>query len=260
MKIVVLGTGNVGTQLSFALFEKGLGPGMVYNRHGDKAAALASRLGCAWTDDLHRLPTDADLYICTLKDAALEEVLQQIPDPGRGLWVHTSGSLPMTVLAPYARHYGVLYPLQTFSRERRVSFDRIPLCLEASGGQEMKTLRQLAESLSQDVREMSSDQRACMHLAAVFACNFVNACYGVAGDVLAQGGLDFGLLLPLIEETAAKVHDMAPDEAQTGPAVRGDGNITGRHLALLDTWQRPEWAALYRQMSELIYSRHNRQI
>lgn len=260
MKIVVLGTGNVGTQLSYALFEKGMGPSLVYNRHGDKAAALAARLGCGWTDDLQQLPTDADLYICTLKDAALEEVLQQISDLGHGLWVHTSGSLPMTVLAPYARHYGVLYPLQTFSRERRVSFDRIPLCLEACGAQEMKTLRQLAASLSCDVREMSSDQRACMHLAAVFACNFVNACYAVAGDVLTCGGLDFSLLLPLIEETAAKVHDMAPDAAQTGPAVRGDRNIIARHTDLLDTWQRQDWAALYRQMSELIYARHNRQI
>lgn len=260
MKIVVLGTGNVGTQLSYALFEKGLGPALVYNRHGDKAAALAARLGCGWTDSLQQLPTDADLYICTLKDAALEEVLRQIADTGQGLWVHTSGSLPMTVLAPYARHYGVLYPLQTFSLERRVAFDNIPLCLEAGGEPEMETLRQLAGRLSRDVREMTSNQRACMHLAAVFACNFVNACYAVAGDVLARGGLDFGLLLPLVEETAAKVHDMAPDAAQTGPAVRGDGNIARRHLAMLDTWHRPDWADLYRRMSELIYARHNKAI
>jgi len=260
MKIVVLGAGNVGTQLSRALHEKGLGLCQIYNRHRDRAAALAAELGCPLTDDVQCLRQDADIYVCALKDDVLDDVLRQIPFFGEGLWVHTSGSLPMTVFAPYTRHYGVLYPLQTFSSDRAVSFERIPLCLEASGRQEMQLLKPLACSLSSNVREMSSDQRAGMHLAAVFACNFVNACYAVAGDVMQQSKLDFELLLPLIEETAAKVHRSLPDLAQTGPAVRGDRRIIDRHLSLLESWGQPLWAALYRQLSELIYTRHNGQI
>jgi len=55
----------------------------------------------------------------------------------------------------------------------------------------------------------------------------------------------------LIDETAAKVHDLAPREAQTGPAVRNDRRVIDKHLLLLAN--HPEKAALYKLLSEHIH-------
>ena len=41
------------------------------------------------------------------------------------------------------------------------------------------------------------------------------------------------VLIPLIRETANKVEELTPHDAQTGPARRGDEVIVNRHLDLL---------------------------
>jgi hypothetical protein len=40
-------------------------------------------------------------------------------------------------------------------------------------------------------------------------------------------------MLPLVDETARKVHELAPRDAQTGPAVRGDQNVMQMQAAML---------------------------
>ena len=72
--------------------------------------------------------------------------------------------------------------------------------------------------------------------------------------MLQQRDIDFHLLLPLIDETAAKVHRLSPKEAQTGPAVRLDKAVMERQLNLInDADQR----LLYQQMSEMIHKLAN---
>ena len=89
-----------------------------------------------------------------------------------------------------------------------------------------------------------------MHLAAVFANNFVNHLYGIAGQILDQEGLDFSLLRPLIFETAHKVMLMTPENAQTGPARRGDESILCMHKAMLK--DNRKLLNLYTQLSDSI--------
>ena len=145
-------------------------------------------------------------------------------------------------------HYGVLYPMQTFSKEREVDFHQIPLFIEASDAESLQQIRVLADSVSQHVYELSTADRRYLHLAAVFACNFANHCYTLAADVLAQKGLPFDVMLPLVDETARKVHELHPVEAQTGPAVRGDQNVLAAQSALLDGRLR----TIYNIMSDSI--------
>jgi predicted short-subunit dehydrogenase-like oxidoreductase (DUF2520 family) len=138
--------------------------------------------------------------------------------------------------------------MQTFSKERQADFSVIPLFLEADGPETMATLQVLAGSISQRIYELTTDERKYLHLAAVFACNFANHCYTLAADVLAQKGLPFDVMLPLIDETARKVHELHPVDAQTGPAVRGDQNVMDAQKALLDD----RLATIYMLMSESI--------
>lgn len=249
MKVVFLGAGNLATRLSLEMQQKGIRVSQVYSRTESNADRLAKRLACDWTAMPEEVETDADLYIFSLKDTALAEVIRRVR-PNKGLWVHTAGSMPMEVFKGYTEHYGVLYPLQTFSKERPVDFQVIPFFLEANTPENERKLQQVAEMLSKDVRFLSSEKRKSLHLAAVFACNFTNYMYVLAAKLLQEQGVSSEVLLPLIDETAAKIHAMSPKQAQTGPAIRFDENVINKHLAMLD---EPAMRSIYQLISQNIH-------
>ena len=233
MKIALIGRGRVATHLGKALLQA-----------GHKVVSVNSRT-------LAELPQDADAYIIAVKDSALQEVISKVTK-GResSLFLHTAGSMPLSVFDGYTRHGGVLYPMQTFSMECEVDFREIPLFIEASDAESLQQIRTLADGISQHVYELSTADRRYLHLAAVFACNFVNHCYTLAADVLAQKGLPFDVMLPLVDETARKVHELSPKAAQTGPAIRGDQNVMKAQAALLDTPERTIYELLSKSIQE----------
>lgn len=216
MKVVLIGRGRLAANLFPAL-----------QQAGHEVVSINSRT-------LDGLPAVADVFIVSVKDAALVEVVGKTAK-GREeqLFVHTAGSMPMSLFSSLVKHYGVFYPMQTFSKERLVSFREIPLFLEASDDATLRVLHQLAESLTTHVYELDGEGRKALHLAAVFACNFVNHCYALSARVLERQGLPFSVMLPLIDETARKVHELSPRDAQTGPAVRHDENVIGMQACML---------------------------
>lgn len=257
MDITLIGAGNLATQLGLALHEKGHRIVQVYSRTMKSAGTLASKIDAEAVTSPENIREGAMLYITSLKDDAVDEVLSKV-SVGKGLLVHTAGSLPMDVLAKYTDDYGVIYPLQTFSRKRKVDFSQIPVFIEAAKPESCKILEELACDLSSNVIVLDSEKRRYLHLAAVYANNFVNYLYTIAGDLLQEKGLDFSCLLPLIDETARKVHDLTPAEAQTGPAIRFDENIMEKHLDLLEP--HPDWASLYKVLSKGINERSNKKV
>ena len=233
-RIVLIGAGNVATHLGLAFQAKGCEIVQVYSRTEESAKDLAERLQVPYTISLEEVSANADLYIVAVKDAALQEVIPSLVK-GRedALFVHTAGSIPMDVWKGCARRYGVFYPMQTFSKLRMVDFSSVSFFVEASGSDELRFLKELAMSLSPKVYEASSEQRRYLHLAAVFACNFTNHMYALSASLLEKQGLPFDAMLPLIDETARKVHELPPVQAQTGPAIRRDENVMDKHLAML---------------------------
>ena len=200
---------------------------------------------------METLRPDADLYIVSVKDAVLQSLLSSVVK-GReeALFVHTAGSMPMSVWEGIAIRYGVLYPMQTFSKQRPVDFGTVSFFVEANEPDDLETLKQMASSLGAKVYEASSEQRMSLHVAAVFACNFANHMYALSAKLLDKYGMPFEAMLPLIEETADKVHLLSPREAQTGPAIRRDGNVMDKHLDLLA--DEPILQDLYKKISKSI--------
>ena len=269
MELVFIGAGRLATQLAQALYAKGHHIRVVYSRTMASAQALAEKVGAVPTDDITTLPypvagdsqSPTDAIIMAVKDDAIPWLAAQLAEVGdaskrRNLSCpvfHTAGSVPAATLGNIA-HYGVIYPMQTFSKERQVDFSRIPFFIEASDDETLAVAQSIAASVSGQVTVLDSERRRQLHLAAVFACNFANPCYTLAADILERNGLDFKLLLPLIEETAAKAGDMHPREAQTGPAVRYDKTVIDRQSAMLA--ENPLTRQIYELMSESIHQ-HN---
>ena len=250
MRIVLVGAGNLATNIGRALVEAGHELLQVYSRTEQSAERLAALLHCSYTTELDRVVDGADVYIIAVKDGVLAEVAGILAAGHENRFlVHTAGSMPMDVLP--IRHRGVLYPMQTFSKERIVDFKRIPCFVEAADEDDEVTLRQLTESLSESVFHTNSEDRKYLHLSAVFCCNFVNHCYALSEQLLKEhGGLPFDVMLPLIDETARKVHELSPRKAQTGPAVRWDTNVMEKQLQLLT--DHPQLQEIYKLLSESI--------
>ena len=247
--IIIIGAGGVATSMALALRSAGHRIVQVYSRTGESARRLAERVEAEAVTSVDEIRRDAELCVVSLTDSALVELAPQLVE-GRAsmLFAHTAGSIAMDVL-PTSRR-GVFYPMQTFSRSRVVDFSNVPLFIEASQPDDLQLLKDVAESISPKVVPLSSEGRQYLHVAAVFCSNFVNHCYAQAASLLAERGVDFDVMLPLIDEVARKVHSVPPRQAQTGPAVRRDFDVVRRQTEML-----PEGSyarAIYELMSQSI--------
>lgn len=246
--ISFIGSGNVATHLALALQSKGCSILEVFSPNAEHAQKFAKRFSCKQLKQVADLNIVVDLLIITIPDAKVESVANQLPKV-RGIVAHTSGITEMDSLQA-CRNYGVLYPLQTFTRDREMDILDTPFCIEGATEVVGVKLFKLAQEISSRVQYINSEERKKLHLAAVFVSNFSNHLYSVSHDFLQSQELDFTLLLPLIRETAAKVQDILPADAQTGPARRNDQLTIKMHLEMLDN--SPFNANLYRLFSEQI--------
>jgi len=253
-KIILIGAGNVATHLGAALYKHGYLVSQVYSPTRKSAEALAKKLKSSAITDLENLDDDAAIYIIAVKDDAIETVANQLKFKDQVV-VHTSGTVPMDVLKNTSKNYGVLYPLQTFSKEKKVNLKTVPVCIEASNAATSTTLQYFAKSFSGNVQKVNSEQRRIIHVAAVFACNFSNHMYAVAEGILKKNKLSLDLLQPLIAETAEKIKHNSPVKMQTGPAVRGDKKTMLAQAKLLSD---PENKKLYQLISKGISHLHKK--
>ena len=252
MKIVLIGAGNLATNLGKALLAAGHDIVQVFSRTVESATALAQIAGGAPVTDIEQVRADADLYIVSVKDSVLGELLPRLcKGKETKIFLHTAGSMDMNVFEGMAIHYGVFYPMQTFSKSKEVNFSEIPCFIEANDDYAHTVIADMAHELSGRVYELSSADRKYLHLAAVFACNFVNHCYAISQQLLEKHGIPFEVMLPLIDETAQKVHSLSPTKAQTGPAVRFDQNVIRNQAALLK--DNPLLKDIYERMSLSIH-------
>ncbi|APD07267.1 hypothetical protein UJ101_01756 [Flavobacteriaceae bacterium UJ101] len=245
MKVVILGAGNVASHLTRALLDSTVQVAQIYNRTLEKAEAIAKPYNLAYTDKISELQK-ADLYIISTSDDAVEEVSYHIPFEN-ALVVHTAGSLGIDSLKGRYRK-GVLYPLQTLSIDKGIRYEKVPFFIEAEKDEDFKELEKLMLKVSEKVHRITAEQRAKLHLSAVFVCNFVNYMYSIGDKLVQEAGLPFETLIPLIDETCQKIHEMTPLEAQTGPAKRNDQLIIDKHLEMLK--DHNDLARLYTVMTK----------
>lgn len=230
LKVVVIGQGNVGTQMA-----------RIFGTE-----AVSSRT-------LEDIPTDSDLYIISVSDNAVASVAASLPKV-KGIVVHTTGSVPMEVLSDVkCSGYGVLYPFQTISKARPLEADKIPLMIEADDLETLHKINVIARSFGfTDISEADSEIRRRTHLAGTFVCNFTNALVGIGQQIFEQCGIDPKIGNPLLAETVEKLRNIPAKEAQTGPAARHDTSTLEKHRMLLEELGMNEEKRIYDLLSGFI--------
>ncbi len=254
MKIIVIGTGNLGYHLCKAIENQIV--------DGDSAFAKADinnvknslklvgyyntstreilEFKAPLLDSLQDLPK-ADLIIIATPDDSIKNVSASIITDA--IVVHTSGSVAMEAISSHKNH-GVFYIPQSFSISRTMDFKELPICIEFNNTMAQEVLEDVGNTLSQKLTHLNSQQRGKLHIAAVYMNNFVNHCYTKAGEILKDSQIDAELLYPLMNETLAKAQDLSPLEAQTGPARRKDDQTIERHLDTLKATDREMYEAI----------------
>lgn len=249
-KIAIIGTGNVAWHLAPALETAGHTVTEVYSRDLHRAAKITGRLYATEPkDDLDFSESEAEIYIIAVSDHAIPAIADSIILPEGSILVHTSGSMPLQVLAYSSATYtGIFYPLQSFSKSREIDFEDVPILLESDDQDVLSKLRALAKSLSSHQYLVKSKDRMALHIAAVFASNFTNHLFRISEEIMNRQGLEFEMLKPLIIEQVNKSLQIGAKGAQTGPALRGDMNTLDLHHQFLD--YNEQVAEIYKLISQ----------
>lgn len=251
MKIVIVGSGNVAESLAQAVTEAdGLELVQIFARNEERGRKVAELAHSEWSNSEL---AEADLYLISVSDNAVEGCAKSLHIPQNAVIAHTAGCCPIEALAPHT-HRAVFYPFQTFSVGRKVDFTKGYIFVEGATDHALHTVEEVAHALTDKVLPADTARRAVIHLSGVFACNFANAMYANAAEVLAKEGLPFDIVAPVIEETAKKViESQNPALSQTGPARRGDTQTLERHRRMLA--EEPEKREIYDKISEDIWHR-----
>ncbi len=246
--ISIIGLGNVGHHFAIQLQKAGHNIHQLCSRN-TFAQQTAQQCHAELVDDISKMDNEAEVYLFCVQDDKLAEALLSL-NVSKKLLLHTSATADIVPVF-MDNTFGVLYPLQTFSREVEMSFKEIPFFIAAENKHALQTIRQIALSLSPSVYEVDDEKRRGLHVAAVFVNNFPNYMYVVAEEICKQHELSFDVLKPLIQQTTLKVLQHLPFYVQTGPAVRRDKKTIEHHVQYLQK-NHPQWKDLYEVITQCI--------
>ena len=254
MNVVIIGSGNVATVFAKLIYSSSHSIIQVLSRNENHAKELASLYNSSWGTFKSTPYASADLYILAISDNSLAH-LELYPSLGKKLVVHTAGSVSMDVLKEISENYGVIYPLQSLTKNTEVIND-FPIMINGNSKENLEFITNFAKTLSSQVSFASDAERLKYHIAAVIVNNFTNHLYTIAENFCEIEHIDFHKLYPIINETTRRILKASPKEVQTGPALREDIYTMGKHLKILTPHIDIKY--LYLKLSESILKFHQK--
>ncbi|MDC0584235.1 DUF2520 domain-containing protein [Bacteroidales bacterium] len=251
-KISIVGLGNVGWHLSKLLIEKQIAIHSIVSRQSKSIPYFIKEHNVNVFSDINKI-TDSDIIILCVSDHQIKGTAQQLKGT-KALVVHTAGSVSIDELKNHFEDCGVLYPLQTFTKDVALQNPKFPFFIEASNKLQSKRLEQIVLKLENPCFFINSEERKKMHLAGVMLNNFTNYLLTASEQYLTNNNLIFEAMYPLLRETIAKAYSNGPMNSQTGPAIRNNIDTINKHISMLA--DNPQLQNIYRLISENIISMH----
>ena len=242
MDVAVIGAGRVGTALAVLLWRAG--HRIVGVTGGDDTAGRAARyLPGVPVEPAEVVAARADLVLLATPDDEIAAVCAFLAGEGGfrgGQFVgHVSGATGLAALTPArAAGAGILsfHPLQTFpdvdSAIERVPGSGLAVTAEDDAGYELG--ERLARDIGATPFRLHDQLKPLYHAAAVFASNYVVTVLAQADRLFRAAGVeDLSLWMPLSRSAVDALETLGPDQALTGPAVRGDAGTVRANLQAL---------------------------
>ncbi|MEI6021129.1 MAG: DUF2520 domain-containing protein [Bacteroidota bacterium] len=253
LEFVIVGCGNLAWHLAKKISKYSNFQLKVYNHQDNaKLQSFKDKFNCETFSSLKSVSKTADFYFICVNDKAIPDVVKKMQvSKVKGLVMHCSGSQPLSLLGAKSKNTAVFYPLQTFTKEDKIHWSEVPIILEAANAAVLERLKSMVKLFSDKMVVLTYEERLQLHLAAVFANNFVNAMFVEAYQLLPKLNAEQeDLLFPLMKQTVMKLEKVNPLNAQTGPAKRKDQVVMGKHLELIKN--QVKLKRVYQNMSELI--------
>jgi len=233
-QIVIIGRGHVAFHLGQLFHEKGFSVIHISSRKSDSSEKEFT---------LDQLPARADMYLISVKDSAYEEVISNMPDHLEGIIAHTSGALPLSILSKF-KQKAVFYPFQTFRKDVPLWEKTFAIFVESDDVNVAQQVALIGHELTGNVAIVDETSRKKIHIAGVFASNFVNYLLHLSNDLLKNTPIDRRkAILPLVFQTVKRLELDDPLLFQTGPAVRNDKIVLFEHFRMLEN--TPELKEIY---------------
>lgn len=239
----LIGTGALGGALSDLLKKNSFSVHSVYNSRG---GVLYNREGFSkttvQTNPFYEAETGDVIFIC-VPDDDIPNVAARLSnsniDWSNKSVVHCSGNLfsdELNAVSEKGAQIASMHPLQTFHRGDRANrFDGIFVSLEGSNPLCDK-LKNLLTTVGAKPLKVRKEQKQILHIAAVFASNYVVAVLHEAEKLISENGIENSLkpLEPLIHQTIDNALNSGPAKALSGPVARGDEDSVCKHLDALE--------------------------
>lgn len=250
--ISFIGSGNVATQFALSFHSVGIKIINIFSRNKITGKQLARKVNANYTNEIKNIK-ECDLIMICVNDDSIKKIANILPNV---LMIHTSGCTSLDVFVN-KNNFGVIYPVQTLTKDIKVNFKKIPICIEANNKITEKKLNKLLSKVSGCINIMNSKNRKILHLAAVISCNFSNYCYLIAQNILEEQNIDFNLLNHLIKHTADKNTKSKAYENLTGPARRGDLMTIQNHIDLIND---KKYKKIYKLLSDSILNEYKKEL
>jgi predicted short-subunit dehydrogenase-like oxidoreductase (DUF2520 family) len=240
-RVFVIGPGHVGRGLFRAFRAAGVD---VVGLHGKRPSGVATSTG-ALPPEMAR----ANVIVVCVRDPQIDETIDELIAAARdgrasrgSIVLHTSAIAEpagLKTLGDLGFPCGTFHPLVPFTdpetsaellRKGWVGIDGDNAAKNAS--------RRLAGHIGARTLEIPPGRKPVYHAAAVMSSNFPVVLASVAGHLLQGAGIPdssaYQAVESLINGALANMKQALPDDALTGPVVRGDAETVGKHLRALE--------------------------
>jgi predicted short-subunit dehydrogenase-like oxidoreductase (DUF2520 family) len=239
-RVFIIGPGHVGRGLSRAFRASGVG---LVGLHGKRSSGVATSSG--------PLPPEistANVIIVAVRDAQIDGVLEELLDAAADrrlssgtVILHTSAIAEPTgldALRGAGFSGGTFHPLIPFG-DPDVAAELLRHAWIGVDGDNaaMNLSRRLAGQLGARTLEIPAGRKAAYHAAAVISSNFPVVLASVATRLLRDIGVAEASAHQAVESLMSgalvNMKQALPDDALTGPVIRGDIETVGKHLRAL---------------------------
>lgn len=176
--------------------------------------------------DLEDLAHDSELLLIAVSDRAIAEVAAAIPET-EALVFHASGAM-LSLRDGFSLH-----PLKALPPVGSPSdLEGTLLVFE---GDHKRTAKLIAAAVGARFAEVSAEQKALYHAAAVFGSNYVAAVLDISEQLMQRAGIPDtrDALVALAESAIGNWRAHTDQRRFTGPAARGDAEVMRRHVEAL---------------------------
>ena len=252
-RVAIVGAGNFGTGLAFALHRAGYAIDAVVARARggslQKARTLAKRIGARATIDLSAVRAEL-IWIC-VPDSSIGRLAGALADQTKWngkIAVHSSGALTsdeLSVLRERGAAVASVHPLMTFVRGMKTLSARpaltellkgVPFAVEGDAPA-LRCARRVVRDLGGHAYLIRKEDKAAYHAWATFASPLFTALLATTERVATLAGVSRKSarqrMIPILQQTLANYAAFGAAEAFSGPIVRGDLDTVRRHLQVL---------------------------